>query len=140
MSSERNQSFVTSPSEAMNSYLGDLLGEATTLTSSECVGVISAKEPIPQFLSNNIIEPDHWLIPTTAIGDYAADFDQPRHSLMKTCLLLFWGLHLLRKPISGRLRSCVLEYCHELMMQRRFLLGLVDSATLERGGYESQAL
>lgn len=133
MSSERNQSSVTSPSEAMSSYLGDLLGEANTPTSLDDAGVMSVKEPIPRFLSAKIIEPGHWLIPTTAMGGYAADFDRPQYSLTKTCLLLFWGLYLLRRPISGKLRSCVLEHCHELMMQRRLLLGMVDSATVKRG-------
>ncbi len=131
MSSNRNRSSAVSgstdtrfvsPNEVMNSYIGDLLGNAVQVLSEEDAArplFDASKVSLP---STNAIKPGYQLITCISLTDYVVDVKYPRHALVQTLLLLLWGLELLRKPIFGRLRASLLEHCHEMVMQQRFIV------------------
>lgn len=138
MSRERKQSAeiqhtIESPSDAMNSYIGDLLctdaaleiGVATVLEkhaeSSDQHASGENSSTNSQLPLSNSIKPGFMLIPLVSLDRYQLDLSRPQRSLSQSFMLLLWGLYLLRMPISGRLRSSVFEHCHQRLMEYRLL-------------------
>jgi len=123
MKNKRNQTTVISPEEAMNSYFGDLFSEGSR--------VVPDKGDLPssnlEFISSASVEPGYCLIPTSNLNERLVDFSQPQHALAESFTLLLWGLYFLRQPISGKLRTHVLEHCNEMSMEYHLLLDLANA-------------
>jgi len=156
MSRERNQSAdvqhtIVSPNEAMDSYIGDLLcfgneseledvsEPSVTLEASAKPASVAA--PAPEQLPNkrshidplvsisNSIKPGFSLIPLISLDRYQLDLLHPQRSLSASFVLLLWGLHLLRMPISGRLRLTVFEYSRQRLREYRLLKEITQLPT-----------
>lgn len=138
MSRERNQSAdvqhaMVSPNEAMDSYIGDLLcsGAEPELedVSESAAAPETGSEQQPKKHSSadplvsisNSIKPGFSLIPLIRLDRYQLDLLHPQRSLSASFILLLWGLHLLRMPISGRLRLTVFEYSRQRLREYRLL-------------------
>lgn len=154
MNRERNQSAdvqhaTVSPNEAMDSYIGDLLCSGSEFefeTVPESIdkskaGTISKLESSIDLLPNkqtstdsllsisNNIKPGFSLIPLISLERYRLDLSHPQRSLSASFILLLWGLHLLRMPIAGRLRSSVSEHCRQRLMEYRLLTEITQLPT-----------
>lgn len=149
------QHATVSPNEAMDSYIGDLLcsgsefefetvPESTAVSESidkSKAGTISKLESSIDLLPNkqtstdsllsisNNIKPGFSLIPLISLDRYRLDLSHPQRSLSASFILLLWGVHLLRMPIAGRLRSSVSEHCRQRLMEYRLLTEITQLPT-----------
>jgi len=131
MKNKRNQATVISPEEAMKCYFGDLFSEGSHAVSDK------GDLPLPslEFIFSASVEQGYCLIPTSNLNERIVDFSEPQRALVESFILLLWGLYFLRQPISGKLRTHVLEYCNEMSMEYHLLLDLAH-ARLGSGGGE----
>jgi hypothetical protein len=120
MKNKHNQSTVISPEEAMSSYFGDLFSEGSQVAPDNDDLLSSSLE----FISSASVDPGYCLIPTSDLNDRIVDFSQPQCALVESFTLLLWGLYFLRQPISGKLRTHVLDHCNEMSMEYHLLLDL----------------
>ena len=120
MKNKCNPAGVITPEEAMKCYFGDFFNES---------GLdVPDKDDLPsarlEFISSASVAPGYGLIATSNLNDRIVDFSQAQRALVESFILLLWGLYFLRKPISGKLRAHVLDYCNEMSMEYHLLLDL----------------
>lgn len=107
---------ATNPFDAMADYLGEFLGPVDA-DSNE---LAAPGNQLPDFLTREIIQPDHWLQPVINFSKRNPSLDNLVQASAENLTILFWLFFYLRRPVGRLVRMAMMDQCQELMMEMRF--------------------